>query len=179
LIELLVNGNVSQDLNDIRNELRCLVMEVPLNEWMRKFSEKFVELRYMQVKDLLQHRILPYPICPNTKVSSDVLGPLVVGKIDISEYEGDNLLNIRELKRMKNEFADRLQVANYGILKSAITLRYRRPEIRTFLDYVPYGPMGNQVDFEDWRPQSRRLAKAVVEMIKKPKHEVEKMDVNK
>jgi hypothetical protein len=183
--DLVTGGVPSEDLNEARNELR--LMNVPDNfikKDMRNFARQFIGLRYSYIREFLRHRKLPYPVLSGAIVRSDSLGPLIVGKIDISEYEDEDSdlvnLNIRELKHKPGNYQDGLQVSIYGILKSSeLGSAKSKTKIRTFLDYVPYGPMGIEVLYEKAQQEARRLAAAVVEILKKSKNEVKKKEVKK
>jgi len=174
-----------EDLNEAKNELRLMnVSEDFIKNDMRNFAKQFIGLRHSYIREFLKHRKLPYPVVTATIIRSDCLGPLIVGKIDIAEYEDEDSesinLNIRELKRTPKDYQDYLQVSIYGILKSAeLTSKKSKFKIKTFLDYVPNGPMGIEVFYEKAKQEARRLAAAIVEMFKKNKDEVMKMEVKK
>lgn len=51
--------------------------------------------------------------------------------------------------------------------------------MQAFLAYIPDGPLDIAVDYENYRGEGRRLANAVIEMLKKNEDEVRKMGVKK
>lgn len=103
---------------------------------------------------------------------------MIVGKVDVTEYD-DGYINIRELKLRQKLAQDALQLSLYGILKASETSGQKNPQVRTFLDYVPNGPMLIEINYDYGRKEARRLANAVVEMLKKSEDEVKKMEVKK
>jgi len=179
-ISHLIDGSASlPELNEARNQLGTLITDDRIAWHMETYARQFVELRFRNLKSMLRHRTLPHPIYPNKQVRSNCFGPLLVGLIDISEYEHGVSVNLRELKRVESGYSDYLQVSLYGIMESQIPLTRRQPTVKTFLDYVPYGPMGVEVDYEKAREEGQRLVNELVKMLEKPKDEVKKMDKKK
>lgn len=174
VIEQLIDGKiVIHDLTEARNKLRSISPENDINQSMQNFSQKFVELRYSNLKDMLRQRKLPNIVAFKKSIQSNCLGPLIVGRMDVTEYE-DGYVNIRELKLRQKLAQDALQLSIYGILEASELSGRENPQVRTFLDYVPSGPMLIEINYENGRAEARRLANAVVEMLKKSKDEVKK-----
>jgi len=178
-IEDLIRGKTQlKDLAKARNELISLnIAEMDINGKIQSYAESFLDLRFEYIKELLRYKQLPNKIYTKVEIRSNVLGPLVTGRMDIEEHSEDGI-NIRELKTSPNVFADALQVSLYGILKSS-QLKNNTTVIKTFLDYVDHGPMGIEVIYEREKEEARRLASSLLEMLKKSKDDVEKMDVKK
>ena len=178
-IEDVIYGKIRlKELAKARSDLISLnIPETDINARIRYYAESFLDLRFEEVRKLLRHRQLPNLVYTKVDISSTVLGPLVAGKMDIEEHTADGI-NIRELKTSPNVFADTLQVSIYGILKSA-EFKSKHPVIKTFLDYVDHGPMGIEVFHEKGKEEARRLASSLIEMLKKSKDDVKKMDVKK